>query len=201
MVPPRLRTKTKKETTSTRTVVVLVVEMDVVASAEVVVLVAAVLLVVATMAVGKVAWVVAAVVLLFAKLVNATVVEDTALEVVEVLVKFTGNIFPSRMSCKTVVLMVAAVTIQLTVVWFTGLTERPKMVWHPKDGTGPKLVAKRLAMKVNKLLDAPGAGEVAPLNNASFKAMKIPDAAYLWQYVMAEALATSAAGGWPTPAL
>jgi hypothetical protein len=29
MVPPRLRTKTKKETTSTRTVVVLVVEMDV----------------------------------------------------------------------------------------------------------------------------------------------------------------------------
>jgi hypothetical protein len=50
------------------------------------------------MAVGKVAWVVAAVVLLFAKLVNATVVEDTALEVVEVLVKFTGNIFPSRMS-------------------------------------------------------------------------------------------------------
>jgi hypothetical protein len=201
MVPPRLRTKTKKETTSTRTVVVLVVEMDVVASAEVVVLVAAVLLVVATMAVGKVvAWVVAAVVLLFAKLVNATVVELARLEVVAV-VELTGSIFPSRISCKTVVLMVAAVTIQSTVVWVTGLTFNPKKVWHPKAGTGPKLVAKRLAINVNKLLDAPGAGDVAPLNNASFKAMKIPDAAYLWQYVIAEALAASAAGGWPTPAL
>ena len=57
----------------------------------------------------------------------------------------------------------------------------PKIVWHPKAGTGPKLVAKRLAMNVNSLFDAPGAGEVAPLNNPSFKAMKSPDAAYLVQ--------------------
>jgi hypothetical protein len=98
------------------------------------------------------------------------------------------------------VLIVAAVTMQLTVVWVTGLTVKPKKVWHPKDGTGPKLVAKRLAKNVNKLLDAAGAGESAPLNNCSFKAMKIPDAAYLWQYVMADALARSAAGGCPTPA-
>lgn len=77
----------------------------------------------------------------------------------------------------------------------TGLVFNPKIVWHPKAGTGPKLVAKRLAINVNKLLDAPGAGEVAPLNKASFSAMKIPEAAYRWQYVVADALATSAAGG------
>jgi hypothetical protein len=76
----------------------------------------------------------------------------------------------------------------------------PKIVWQPRAGTGPKLVANRLAMNVKRLLEAPGAGDVAPENKASFSAMKIPDAAYRVQYVMAEAFAMSAAGGWPTPA-
>ena len=62
----------------------------------------------------------------------------------------------------------------------TGLSI-PKIVWHPKAGTGPKLVAKRLAINVNRLFDAAGAGDVASVNNSSFKAMKIPEAAYLVQ--------------------
>lgn len=79
-------------------------------------------------------------------------------------------------------MIVAATTTQSPlVVWFTGLSVRPKMVTHPRDGTGPKLVAKRLAINVNRLFDAPGAGEVAPVNNASFEAMKSPDSAYLVQ--------------------
>jgi hypothetical protein len=65
--------------------------------------------------------------------------------------------------------MVAATTIQFPfIVWFTGLWFSPKIVTHPRDGTGPKLVANRLAMNVKRLLDAAGAGEVAPLNKASF---------------------------------
>jgi len=69
----------------------------------------------------------------------------------------------------------------------------PKIVWHPKAGTGPKLVAKRFAMNVKRLFDAPGAGEVASVKSSSFKAMKSPDAAYLVQYVTDEAFAASAA--------
>jgi len=71
---------------------------------------------------------------------------------------------------------------------------------QPRDGTGPKLVAKRLAMKVKRLFDAAGAGDVAPVNSSSFWAMKSPDSANRWQYVTADALLRSAAGGWPTPA-
>ncbi len=77
--------------------------------------------------------------------------------------------------------MAAMTTPFPSVVWFTGLSAIPKIVWHPKDGAGPKLVAKRLAINVNRLFDAPGAGEVAPVNNASFEAMKSPDSAYLVQ--------------------
>jgi hypothetical protein len=57
-----------------------------------------------------------------------------------------------------------------------------------------------LAKNVNRLFEAAGAGEVASLNNFSFKAMKRPEAAYRWQYMTEDALARSAAGGWPTPA-
>jgi hypothetical protein len=97
--------------------------------------------------------------------------------------------------------MVAETTIQSPfVVWFTGLSASPKIVWQPSAGTGPKLVAKRLAMKVKRLLDAAGAGDVAPENSSSFWAIQIPDWAYCWQYVVPDALAVSAACGWPTPA-
>ncbi len=100
-------------------------------------------------------------------------------ELVVVLVEPSGNILPSTISCKTLVLIVAAITTPFpSVVWVTGLLAIPKIVWHPKDGAGPKLVAKRLAMNVNRLFDAPGAGEDAPVNNASFEAMKSPDSAY-----------------------
>jgi hypothetical protein len=99
-----------------------------------------------------------------------------------VLVELRGNIFPSTISCRTWVLIVAAITTPFPfVVWFTGLSAIPNIVWHPNAGTGPKLVAKRLAINVNRLFEAPGAGEVASVNNASFKAMKSPDAAYLMQ--------------------
>jgi hypothetical protein len=103
-------------------------------------------------------------------------------ELVVVLVETNGNILPSTISCKTLVLIVAAMTTPFpSVVWFTGLSAIPKIVWHPKDGAGPKLVAKRLAINVKRLFDAPGAGEDAPVNNASFEAMKSPDSAYLVQ--------------------
>lgn len=103
-------------------------------------------------------------------------------ELVVVLLEPSGNILPSTISCKTLVLIVAAMTTPFpSVVWVTGLSAIPKIVWHPKDGAGPKLVAKRLAINVNRLFDAPGAGEDAPVNNASFEAMKSPDSAYLVQ--------------------
>lgn len=103
-------------------------------------------------------------------------------ELVTVLVEPSGNILPSTISCNTWVLIVAAMTTPFpSVVWFTGLLAMPKIVWHPKAGAGPKLVAKRLAINVNRLFDAPGAGEDAPVNNASFEAMKSPDSAYLVQ--------------------
>ena len=76
----------------------------------------------------------------------------------------------------------------------------PKIVTQPRDGTGPKLVAKRLAKKVKRLLATAGAGDVAPVNRAWFWAMNRPDAAYRVQYVVPDALAASAACGWPTPA-
>lgn len=191
VTPPRLRTKTKKETTSTKTVVVLVVEIDVVvARADVdVVLKESELVVIPTLPLTKVV----AVRLVLDRLVvdvetvvcnelllDVEVVVFTELEVV--LVEPNGNILPSTISCKTLVLIVAAMTTPFpSVVWFTGLSASPKIVWHPKDGTGPKLVAKRLAINVNRLFDAPGAGEVSPVNNASFEAMKSPDSAYLVQ--------------------
>lgn len=53
---------------------------------------------------------------------------------------------------------------------------------------------------MNRLLATAGAGDVVPVNKAWFWAMKIPDAAYCWQYVVPEALALSAANGCPTPA-
>lgn len=56
-----------------------------------------------------------------------------------------------------------------------------KIVEQPKDGTGPKLVAKRLAKKVKRLLATAGAGEVFPVNRAWFVAMNNADAAYCWQ--------------------
>jgi hypothetical protein len=103
-------------------------------------------------------------------------------EPVVVLLEPRGNIFPSTISCRTCVLIVAAMTTPFpSVVWLTGLSAIPKIVWHPKAGTGPKLVAKRLAINVNRLFEAPGAGEVASVNNASFRAMKSPDSAYLVQ--------------------
>lgn len=207
VTPPRLRTKTKKETTSTRTVVVLVVEIDVllrvsivriaerektnvVARADVdVVPKESELVVVPTLPLTKVV----AVRLVLDRLVVdvETVVFNELLvdvefavfpELVVVLVEPNGNILPSTISCKTLVLIVVAMTTPFpSVVCFTGLSAIPKIVWHPKDGAGPKLVAKRLAINVNRLFDAPGAGEVAPENNASFDAMKSPDSAYLVQ--------------------
>lgn len=61
----------------------------------------------------------------------------------------------------------AAVTIQSTTVcWTILVTFTSKIVAHPRDGTGPKLVAKRLAKNVNKLFATPGAGDVAFENKA-----------------------------------
>ncbi len=78
--------------------------------------------------------------------------------------------------------MVAATTMQSPfVVWLTGLSANPNIVSQPSAGTGPKLVAKRLAIKVNKLLDAAGAGDAAPEKSSSFWAIQIPDSAYRWQ--------------------
>jgi hypothetical protein len=63
--------------------------------------------------------------------------------------------------------IVAAVTIQFTTVcWTILVTFTPNIVAHPREGTGPKLVAKRLAMNVNRLLATPGAGDVAFVNRA-----------------------------------
>lgn len=88
------------------------------------------------------------------------------------------NCYKSKHTDKMAVSIVAAVTIQSTTVcWTILVTFTPNIVAHPRDGTGPKLVAKRLARKVKRLLDAAGAGEVAPVNKASFWAMKSPDAA------------------------
>jgi hypothetical protein len=116
--------------------------------------------------------------------VLAELVVDFAVftEVVEVAVWPRGRIFPSTMPCNILVLMVAATTTPFpSKVWVTGLPANPKIVSHPKEGTGPKLVAKRLAKNVNRLFDAPGAGEPAPVNNFSFKAINSPDSAYLVQ--------------------
>ena len=75
--------------------------------------------------------------------------------------------------------IVAAVTMQSTVVCLIrSVTLTLKIVAQPKDGTGPKLVAKRFAKKVNRLLATAGAGEVALLNRASLLAMKSADWAY-----------------------
>ena len=61
----------------------------------------------------------------------------------------------------------AAVTMQLvTVCWTRLVTFTPNIVEHPRDGTGPKLVAKRLAMNVNRLFATAGAGDVAFENKA-----------------------------------
>lgn len=112
----------------------------------------------------------------------ALVVDCTVTELIEVSVWPRGKIFPSTIFCKIWVLIVAATTTPFpSMVWVTGLPAKPKIVSHPREGTGPKLVAKRLAKNVNRLFDAPGAGEPAPVNNFWFKAMKSPDSAYLVQ--------------------
>jgi hypothetical protein len=117
-------------------------------------------------------------------------------------------------TCRILVSMVAAVTMQsLTVCLTISVTLTLKIVAHPREGTarsqpgvhrgmesrgnqpGPKLVANRFAKKVNKLFATAGAGEVAPVNKASFSAIKIPDSAYRWQYVTPDAFAASAAWG------
>ena len=73
----------------------------------------------------------------------------------------------SQHTDKMAVSIVAAVTIQSTTVcWTILVTFTPNIVAHPRDGTGPKLVAKRLAKNVNKLFATPGAGDVAFENKA-----------------------------------
>ena len=69
----------------------------------------------------------------------------------------------------------------LSNVWLTGLMANPKIVWHPKLGTGPNEVAKRLAIKVKRLFAVAGMGDVAPSKRAWLAAMKMPEAAYCWQ--------------------
>ena len=73
-------------------------------------------------------------------------------------------------------MILAAVTIQLTIVCWTRLVMLTlKIVEQPSDGTGPKLVAKRFAKKVKRLLATAGAGEVALLKRAWFVAIKSAD--------------------------
>ena len=97
---------------------------------------------------------------------------------------------------KVAVSIVAAVTTPFSsVVCSTrSVTLTPNIVEQPREGTGnishtrlgqqyenapgPKLVAKRFAMKVNKLFATAGAGEVAAVKRASFSAMKRADCAY-----------------------
>ena len=75
--------------------------------------------------------------------------------------------------------IVAAVTIQSTVVCLTRFVMLTlKIVEQPSDGTGPKLVAKRFAKKVKRLLATAGAGEVALLKRPWFVAMNSADWAY-----------------------
>jgi hypothetical protein len=72
-----------------------------------------------------------------------------------------------ELTCKMPVSMVAEIVTPLpSVVWLTGLAANPKIVWHPKLGTGPIEVAKRLAMKVKKLFATAGAGDVPPSKKA-----------------------------------
>jgi hypothetical protein len=83
------------------------------------------------------------------------------------LAKNKLHLYQSRHTSKMEVLIVAAVTIQLVTVCCTiSVTFTPKIVEHPRDGTGPKLVAKRLAMNVNRLFATAGAGDVAFVNKA-----------------------------------
>jgi hypothetical protein len=75
--------------------------------------------------------------------------------------------YESQHTDKMAVSIVAAVTIQFTTVcWTILVTFTSNIVEHPRDGTGPKLVAKRLAMNVNRLFATAGAGDVAFSNNA-----------------------------------
>jgi hypothetical protein len=68
-----------------------------------------------------------------------------------------------ELTCKTAVSMVAEITTPLPSIFcVTGLVANPKIVWHPKLGTGPKEVAKRLARKVKRLFVVAGAGDVPP---------------------------------------
>lgn len=106
-----------------------------------------------------------------------------------------GLILPFRICWKGAVLIFAATTtpFPFMVCWTRLVMLTLKIVEQPNDGTGPKLVANRLAKKVKRLFATAGAGEVVPVNKAWFWAMKSADAAYCWQYVVPDASAAVAA--------
>jgi len=113
----------------------------------------------------------------------------TAADVVdETTIVVTGLICPERMDVRTAVLMEAEVTTQSPFKAIaTGFSARPKIVWQPRAGTGPKDAAKRWAMKVKRLFAVAGSGEVAPVKSATFCWMKIPLTGKFRQYVTPEA--------------